>query len=224
LNPAAWFDRSPEQHPPGDTDVPADISASAAGRRGPDSRIPSSESGFSTLHAAFVWRQIGPAQRCSLRLRGSALLCRAEQQYSTEEGGSVRNRVAALVGAGIVSASFAGQSAAAPTPKLCGTANGAAYSYSAVGGAPLKGSHYSVQAVGVSCPVAGQWVTKLTARTPGASQPDGGNKLTGGPAGFKCEGKSYTYTRHEPPTISGYCWKGSLINPTKLIEWAPARP
>jgi hypothetical protein len=132
--------------------------------------------------------------------------------------------VAVLLGAGVISVSLGGEiAAAAPTPKLCGNVRGAAYSYTAVGGAPLKGSAYSVQTIGVTCSDGGSWVGKLTARTPGPSQPDGGNKLIGGPAGFKCEGKSYTYTRHKPPTISGECWTGSLFKPTKWIEWGPAR-
>jgi hypothetical protein len=53
---------------------------------------------------------------------------------------TMRGRLAAVLGAGVVvSASLAGQIAAAPTPKLCSNSvKGAAYSYKAVGGAALR--------------------------------------------------------------------------------------
>jgi hypothetical protein len=55
-----------------------------------------------------------------------------------------------------------------------------------------------------------------------------GKILAHWPHGFVCAGASYGLTRHKPPTISGYCWKGDVSDPfspktTAFFDWV-ARP
>lgn len=120
-----------------------------------------------------------------------------------------------VVGAALLAAA---QTSAALTPKICTDAAGAHFNFTNQGH-HFSGGHYQVMAAKVSCSFADSWTSKLTHATPGKPQPDGGNRLSDGPAGWKCEGKSYTYTQHKPPTISGECYTGSLLNPTKYFHW-----
>jgi hypothetical protein len=96
---------------------------------------------------------------------------------------------------------------------------GALFNYKAVGGKQIKGDTYNVLVINESCSKARPWVAKLTHDSPGASTPDGARKLSGGPSGWTCEGKGYTYASRTPPTISGQCYQGKLTSPTKLIYW-----
>lgn len=114
-------------------------------------------------------------------------------------------------------------SAAQATLQPCPNAHGAPFSFTAPGGAKMSGAEYQVFAQGVSCAMADSLVSKLTAATPGVRQPDGGNLLDGAPSGWKCEGKSYTYTRHEPPTISGLCVTVPESSAAKGVRWGVAR-
>ncbi len=98
---------------------------------------------------------------------------------------------------------------------------GAHFSYKAVGGKQLSGDSYRVLVLNVSCSKAETSVAKLTHASPGATTPDGARKLSGGPSGWTCEGKGYTYSTRKPPTISGECYQGKLTNPTKYLYWAP---
>jgi hypothetical protein len=98
--------------------------------------------------------------------------------------------------------------------------HGAHYDFKAPGSQQLlSGNRYRVTATGISCAIAKSQATHLTEARPGAQQRDGGRILSGGPTGWKCEGKSYTYSRRRPPTISGLCYKGSLTNPTGYFQW-----
>lgn len=117
---------------------------------------------------------------------------------------------------------FAGAPQASASSESSCSSNvvGAPFSYKAVGGKQLSGSQYRVLVINEPCSAARTWVAKLTHSSPGTSTPDGANKISGGPTGWTCEGKGYTYTTHKPPTISGECYQGKLINPTKYFYWA----
>jgi hypothetical protein len=117
----------------------------------------------------------------------------------------------ALVGVPLVSARSESQ---------CSAVVGAPFNYKAVGGKQLSGDRYEVLALNEPCSTARTWVAKLTHARPGTANPDGARKLAGGPSGWTCEGKGYTYATHKAPTISGQCYRGKLTNPTQLFYWA----
>jgi hypothetical protein len=147
--------------------------------------------------------------------------------------------VAAAILASIAAAGFATSAGALargaairPTrgqPALCGDVKGASFKYTLNGGRSVSGDEYSVEALGISCASAKTWVAGFTKDDPKTNDATlGGNLLDNPkgtarasvPVGFKCIGKSYTYARHEPPTISGTCLKGPTLNPTGVIYWA----
>jgi hypothetical protein len=131
-------------------------------------------------------------------------------------------RAVLLLSTGVLAAStLPGSAAAVGTgSSICGVVHGAHYSFTPPGSHQrLSDSRYRVLAGGTSCSLAKASAAHLTYATPGARQPDGGRLLKGGPAGWKCEGKSYTYARRKPPTISGMCYQGQLTNPTRYFHW-----
>lgn len=118
-------------------------------------------------------------------------------------------------------------------PTVCGLFTGDHYAYSANGGARISGDRYGVDALGLSCAAARSWAAKFTYDDPKVPDKTGiggdvlytsnGSAPAAVPAGYTCRGKSYTYSRHAPPTISGACLKGtSLAEPSGLLEWAVA--
>jgi hypothetical protein len=105
----------------------------------------------------------------------------------------------------------------------CGSnAVGAHFSYRQVGGQTLSGDTYKVLVINESCAPARTVVAKLTHAVLGSKTADGGFTIKGGPSGWSCEGKGTTATTHKPPAISGDCYLGKLLNPTKLIYWSTA--
>lgn len=99
--------------------------------------------------------------------------------------------------------------------------------------AKLIGRQYSVVAGGLSCASAKSYASELSFADPKTYVDTYQLNLLYNPAGkifakwplhYTCAGTSYSLTRHKPPTISGYCWKGVPTEPyslkTKaLIEW-----
>jgi hypothetical protein len=96
---------------------------------------------------------------------------------------------------------------------------GAAFNYKAVGGHPIKGDKYGFLVVNESCATAATWVAKLTHDSRGQKNADGLLALHGGPSGWTCEGGGEPNVKTAAPTISGECYQGKLIQPTKLIYW-----
>jgi hypothetical protein len=126
-----------------------------------------------------------------------------------------------LLGAVTVGTVAYATTASATSEKEClPPAAGAAFNYKAVGGHPIKGDTYGVFVVNESCAAAQTIVGKLTRESRGQKNPDGLLALRGGPAGWTCEGGGEPSVKTAAPTISGECYLGKLIQPTKYIGWA----
>jgi hypothetical protein len=133
-----------------------------------------------------------------------------------------------------------------PTLKECGLVTGAHFSYKAVGGHRLSGNRYSVTAAGISCASAESYASKLSHADPkiyvdtyelSLLYNARGTMFAHWPPEFTCAGNGYPLTsnghsalmtRHKPPTISGFCWRGDAYDPysphvTAVIQWG-ARP
>jgi hypothetical protein len=120
---------------------------------------------------------------------------------------------------------------------MCGLVKGAPYNYRAASGAKLAGNQYNVTAAAISCASARSYAVALSYADPktfidtyqlSLLYNSSGKILAHWPHGFVCAGASYRLTRHKPPTISGYCWKGDGFDPfssktTALFDWV-ARP
>jgi hypothetical protein len=112
--------------------------------------------------------------------------------------------------------------ATGPVLKHCTTVTGAHFAYTLVGGKKVAGNHYYVVEGGTTCASAQSCASALSNADPktyistyglNLLHNAAGTKFAGWPPHYVCAGNSYTITRHEPPTISGICWKGDPTNP-----------
>jgi hypothetical protein len=135
-----------------------------------------------------------------------------------------RAAVPLLLSSSVVSviAMHAPDAAASAETECSPGVTGAPFSYNAIGGHHLSGKSYKVMVINESCVTARTVVAKLTHAALGTHTVDGGFAITGGPSGWKCEGKGESSTTHAAPAISGDCYLGTLLDPTKFLYWETA--